>query len=150
MKVKLDITPTCTEPEIIIKAEQMNEEIESIITFISDIGDKHKQLPITGTMDDKIVILEPESIVRVYASHGKVFAETVQDMYEIKLKLYELEELLSSSKFVRISKSEIINLKAVKHFDVSFTATIEIVFINNKKTYVSRRYIKKLKERLGM
>ena len=52
--------------------------------------------------------------------------------------------------FVRISNSEIINLKKVKSFDLSFAGTICVTLSNGQTTYVSRRYVSKIKQVLGM
>lgn len=68
----------------------------------------------------------------------------------MRLRLYELEERLNPHQFVRISNSEIINLKRVNNFDLSFTGTIRVKLSNETVTYVSRRYISKLKKILGI
>ena len=68
----------------------------------------------------------------------------------LKKRLYELEELLDKTKFVRISNSEIINLKKVKHFDLSITWTICVRLSDGTAAYVSRRYINKIKKILGV
>ena len=69
-------------------------------------------------------MLEPEEIVRIYAANGKVYAEAEQGTYLLRLRLYEMEQRLANKSFVRISNGEIINLKKVKGFDLSFTGTI--------------------------
>ena len=61
-----------------------------------------------------------ESLFRIYAEEGKVFAKTEYDLYQLRLRLYELEERLDDTLFVRISNSEIVNLKKVKNLDLSF------------------------------
>ena len=61
-----------------------------------------------------------------------------------------MENILDKTKFVRISKSEIINLKAVKNFDLSFTGTISVEMKNGKISYVSRRFVAKIKKILGV
>ena len=75
---------------------------------------------------------------------------TQQGEYVLRLRLYELEKRLPANQFVRISNSEIINLKKVDHFDLSFTGTICVQLINDAITYVSRRYVSKLKKILGI
>ena len=52
--------------------------------------------------------------------------------------------------FIRISKSEIVNLKMVDSLDLSFIGTICIKLKNGTNTYVSRRYVKKIKQILGI
>ena len=55
--------------------------------------------------------LEPAEIYRVFAESGKVFAETNHGEYALRLRLYEAEQRLDSKTFVRISNSDIINLR---------------------------------------
>lgn len=89
-------------------------------------------------------------MIRIYASSGKIFAVTHKGEYTLRLRLYEIEERLPSHQFVRISNSEIINLKKVNSFDLSYTGTICVKLANGTVTYVSRRYVAKLKKILGI
>lgn len=66
------------------------------------------------------------------------------------MRLYELEERLDSAKFIRISHSEIVNLKMVKHFDLSLSGTICVALLDGTELYASRRYVSKLKQVLGV
>ena len=61
------------------------------------------------------------------------------------MRLYELEERLDN-RFVRISNSEIVNLKKVKSLDLSFVGTICMELSNGEVSYVSRRYVSKMKK----
>lgn len=65
-------------------------------------------------------------------------------------RLEVLEERLDRQKFVRISNSEIVNLKKVKAFDLSFAGTVCVEFMDGTVTYVSRRYVPKIKRILGI
>ena len=64
--------------------------------------------------------------------------------------LYEAEERFRGSSFVRISNSEMINLKTVRSFDLSLAGTICVSLKNGETAYVSRRYVSRIKEALGM
>ena len=79
-----------------------------------------------------------------------IYAQTEQDTYTLRLRLYEMEQRLAGHSFVRISNAEIINLKMVKGFDLSFTGTICVTLANGTVTYVSRRYVSKIKHVLGL
>lgn len=89
-------------------------------------------------------------MIRIYLNSGKVVAVTDKGEYILRLRLYEIENLLLTDQFIRISNSEIINLKKVNNFDLSFTGTIYVKLSNGVTTYVSRRYAPKLKKILGI
>ena len=89
-------------------------------------------------------------MIRIYLNSGKVVAVTDKGEYILRLRLYEIENRLPSNQFIRISNSEIINLKKVNNFDLSFTGTICVKLSNGIITYVSRRYVPKLKKILGI
>jgi len=89
-------------------------------------------------------------LIRIYLNSGKVVAVTDKGEYILRLRLYEIEKLLLTDQFIRISNSEIINLKKVNNFDLSFTGTICVKLSNGVTTYVSRRYVPKLKKILGI
>lgn len=146
MQVEVQIDASHTEPKIIILAASVTEEVDAILKKLSD------DVPqiISGSRDGKIEVLEQADLIRLYANAGKVFAVTEKGEYALRLRLYELEERLDAHCFVRISNSEIINLKKVDHFDLSFTGTICVKFTNHMTTYVSRRYVSKIKKILGI
>lgn len=146
MHVEIKIDDSYQEPKIIILTATMSEEVNHIIQKLSE----HTPCIISGSKDGKVTILEQDDLLSIYASHGKVFALTSQGEYILKQRLYEVEEKLNQNQFVRISNSEIIHLKKVRHFDLNFTGTICVELIDGTKTYVSRRYVSKIKKILGV
>lgn len=146
MQLEVKIDSSYIEPKVIILTASMTEDVNIILKKLSD------QAPqiISGSKDDKIEVIEQADLIRIYAKSGKVFAVTHKGEYALRLRLYEIEERLPSHQFVRISNSEIINLKNVNNFDLSFSGTICVKLSNGTLTYVSRRYVPKLKKILGM
>ena len=124
----------------------MTDEVSSIVKKLSD--DTPQIL--SGFRDDTLEILEQNDIFRFYASAGRIIAETDNGEYTLRLRLYELEGRLDKSRFVRISNSEIVNIRKVRKFDLSFTGTICVSLSNGTVTYVSRRYVHKIKQVLGI
>ena len=146
MEIEIVIDQSQIEPKIIIKTSKLTQEVENIMNIIS----QHNPSIISGIKDEKLEIIDENAIIAVFAQDGKVYADTKNGIYELKLRLYELENILDKTRFVRISKSEIINLKAVKNFDLSFTGTISVEMKNGKISYVSRRFVSKIKKILGV
>lgn len=148
MKLNINIDAGTKEPEIMITTAYMTEEVNRVVEFVSRLDDA--PTIISGIREDKVELLEQDAIVRIYAEEGKVFAKTEQGLYQIRLRLYEVEERLDTGKFIRISNSEIVNLKKVKSLDLSFVGTICMELSNGEVSYVSRRYVKKIKRVLGL
>ena len=146
MQVEIKIDPSYTEPKIIVLTSSMTEDVSNLVKKLSE------NVPdiISGSRNEKMEVLEQADLIRVYANSGKVFAVTPKGEYFLRLRLYEMEERLNPDRFVRISNSEIINLKKVKNFDLSFTGTISVEMTNGTTTYVSRRYVAKIKKILGL
>ncbi len=146
MQIEIKIDETFKEPKIILITSKMTEDLNTLIRKLAD--DQPKM--IIGVKDEIVEILEPRIIFRIYAQSGKVLAQTDKGEYSLKLRLYEVEQRLDEQMFVRISNSELINLKKVKGFDLGFTGTICVTLLNGKVTYVSRRYVSKIKQVLGL
>lgn len=148
MKLNINIDAGVEEPEITITTAHMTEDVNRVVDFVSRLDDA--PTIISGIREDKVELLDPEVIVKIYAEDSKVFAQTEKGSYQIRLRLYEAEEKLKNSKFVRISNSEIVNLKKVKSLDLSFVGTICMELSNGEVSYVSRRYVSKIKRVLGL
>ena len=148
MRVNIKIDANYEEPEALITTARMTDEVNRIVDFISH-SDAVTTI-ISGIKNEKVELLEQAALIRIYAEDGKVFARTENDLYQLRLRLYELEERLDDSLFVRISNSEIVNLKKVKSLDLSFVGTICMELSNGDVSYVSRRYVTKIKKRLGL
>ncbi len=146
MKIEIKIDEDCTETKIVVVTSKVTEEVNEIVKRLSS---EQPQM-IAGFKDERATMLEPNQIYRVYASEGKVYAEAENGTHLLRLRLYEAEQRLAKCSFVRISNGEIINLKKVKGFDLSFAGTICVSLSNGTVTYVSRRYVAKIKQLLGL
>lgn len=146
MQIEIKIDAQQSEPKVIVITDRMTEEVNLIIKKLSETT----PAILSGYKDEKVEILEKDEIIRIYAMDGRTIAVTEKTEYVIRQRLYELEEMLGKERFVRISNSEIVNLKKVKNFDLSLVGTICIVFKDGTKTYVSRRYVSKIKQVLGI
>lgn len=146
LRVILNIDRRYEETTITISCSQMNESIQEIVDFINERNLEF----IIGQSGDKQHILKPNEIHYFHSQGDNVFAVTSKGSFKIKEKLYELEKLLPSNRFVRLSKSVIANLYELSHFEASFNGTLCVYFKSGAKEYVSRHYVKKIKEALQM
>ena len=146
MKIEVKIENTYREPKVIILTDQMTDEVNEIITKLSE----NTPQMIAGFQDDLLKVLDQEEIFNLFTENGRVLARTRDGIFSLRTRMYELEERLDKKNFVRISNSEIINLRKVKAFDLSLSGTILVSLLNGTVTYVSRRYVPKIKQLLGI
>lgn len=146
MKVEIQINSDYGETKVVIFAKELTEEVQNIqeklMVWTPQV--------LSGFYGDRLEVIDLEDIVRIYAQDGRILLETEEKEYQLRLKLYELEERLDKGKFVRISRSEIINLKKAIDFDLSYVGTISVKLTNGVNSFVSRRYLKKVKQVLGI
>lgn len=105
---------------------------------------------LTGLRNGQAAVIDPGHILRAYAAGGKVYISTPEGEYAVRLRLYELEERLDQTRFVRISHSEIVNLRKVRGFDLSLAGTIRVTMEDGTTAWVSRRYVSKIRQVLGV
>lgn len=146
VKIEIKVDAACKEPMVVIHTDKVTEEIQTLMRRLSQDAPQ----VLVGFREDEAAVLSEDSMFRVYAEGGRVLAETPEGVYALRLRLYELEERLDKTRFVRISNSEIVNLRKVKGFDLSFAGTICVRMQNEQVTYVSRRYVAKIKQVLGL
>ena len=146
MNIEIKIDEKIKENKIIVQVNEMTDEISNIIDLLKSTNNEKLKV----YLDEELYFIDENDIETVYSSDGKVFVKANDKDYQSKMRLYELENILNKKTFLRISKSEIINISKVKSINTNLIGTIIITFFNGNKTYSSRRYISKIKEFLGI
>ena len=121
------------------------------ITIINPFPDEEEEIIIKcRVLTEDINLLALPDIFYFEATDNKVFAYGQKNVYEVKEKLYQLEEQLVSFPFMRASKSMILNLDKIRHLSPAFGGRFEALLENEEKVVISRPYVPVLKERLGL
>ncbi len=149
MKVGINIDHSVEEVEVLITAQEQSRTVNALYEHIVEF-DKKSLETLTAYRDDIAKIVNMTDVFRIYTGNQKVYIQTHQGEYAIRYRLYELEAALDKKQFLRISNSEIVNIKKIRDIDLSIIGRICIRFEDNTQTYVSRRYIPKIKKSLGI
>ena len=144
MKVELNIDEKFKEILVTISTDKINDEVQELVNYI-----EYKEDYLVGIADDQVCVLDISDIIRVFVEDRKVFVVTTKGKFVVRKKLYEMNNLLTKD-FVKISQSEIANIKFIKNLDLSMRGTIVIVYKNSDISYVSRRLLKDFKTKLGL
>ncbi len=145
--LKIDVTLDPALEELLVKvlSPGETEELQSLLRRLEE------PRRLTGFREGTAVPLDPGEVLRFYGEDKEVRAQALGGkIYTVRLRLYELEERLDRKAFVRVSHSEIVNWKRVTALDLSLSGTIRVTLEGGVVTYVSRRYVKKIKEVLGI
>ena len=144
MKVRIELDPQMDEPEMIIRAPRLTEDVARLQQLILE----QKMTPLTFYKDRSEYFVDVSEILFFETDGEKIYWHTREEAYEVRQKLYELEEILPIA-FCRISKSTIVNTKQIYSIEKSFSGTSTVNFYQtHKQVHVSRHYYQLLKERL--
>jgi len=98
----------------------------------------------------RIVIVPLREVLRVEIEDKLVFAVTASDRLLVEKTIAELEQSLQPAGFLRISRSELVNLEAVKELVPWFSGTWRVKLSNGEERDVSRERARNLKEAMGL
>lgn len=133
-----------TQPEIVeIHCHKISEEVKEIVAFV-----KSRQGQLTGVIDDRQYEIPVTDIFYIESVDNKSFVYTQNKVYETKHKLYELEESLRDKRFIRISKSTLLNLMKISSIKPALNGRFTAVLYSGEETIISRKYVPELKKAL--
>lgn len=146
MEVEIRIEPGRQEPKAVILAGEESEDLRRLAERLSELA----LGPIPVSRREEKLLLPQREFLRFYTDGKGVSAQTAEGVWSVPLRLYELEERLDKTRFVRISNGEIVDLDRVTAVDLSLSGTICMTLEGRVRAYVSRRYMKKIKEVLDL
>ena len=135
MKIEFRREPEAAEVRVLVTAAERTPEVEALLRRI-------RALPAVIAYDARgEVPLRAEEIIRIYTEGRRVRVDSDRGSFDLRSRLYELEEKLGAADFVRISNSEIVQKGRILRLDFSLTGTIRLMLEGGIETYVSRRYV---------
>ena len=146
--IDIQIDPAYRDPKVVILTERRTQDIENIVCAIENCMDSgYPMIPIQE--GGSVEFLSQREIIRVYYENRKLLIHTERGRFTTRRTLAEMELILNRSRFQRISRSEIINLRRVSRFDFNKSGTIFVTFDDGTSTWVARRYIQSIQRALG-
>lgn len=141
MNVRIESIKKKEEELVLIKCCKVNEEVEEIVNFI-----KSKSQLLTGYGDAEIFQISLRDVYYFEGVDNKVYAYLKNHVYEVKNKLYELEELYAKRQFFRASKSVLVNLLKIECVKPALNGRFTAKLLNGEQIIISRQYVPALKK----
>ena len=146
MKVVVALVPKTQEEQIVFNIHALTDEHRALMARVK-ADEQHDIIATKGEKRYRILI---KGILYFESVDKKTFVYTQDDVSEVKEKLYQIAEKLAEQKFIRISKSMILNLKKVEMIYPTLSGRFEAELDNHERVTISRKYVSELKHMLGM
>lgn len=104
-----------------------------------------KGTSLTGMIDGRYYQFGLAEVYYFEAVGEHVFAYTEKKVYELKNRLYELENMYWDKHFLRCSKSILLNLMKVESLSPALNGRFTADLKNKEKVIISRQYVGTLK-----
>ncbi|GAA3022906.1 LytTR family transcriptional regulator DNA-binding domain-containing protein [Tetragenococcus solitarius] len=146
--------------DYILKPFELKRVQEAVRRVQSRFGLKHtaskekqealtkKNVPIQEK--DRIVMVNINDILALEVSRGETKVYTKEKVYHTQSSLSDWEQKLDSPDFMRVHRSFIVKVDAIKEIQPWFNHTYQLTITDELKVPVSRSYIKKFKEKVGI
>ena len=141
MKVRVQIVESEEQEEIIIKYVKPTKIYREIKDFCQNV----ETMLTVYTADREMKKIPLADILYIEAVGDRVFAYTSKQVYEMKGRLYQLEEQLAGGRMVRASKSTLVNIRHIRSMKPEMNGRMYAKMSNGENIMVSRNYAKELK-----
>jgi len=120
------------------------------LSRILDLIVKGEELYLTGYNEYGQKSVECRNIQYIVVEAEDVFAVLHQTRLIVKMKLYELEELLQDKDFIRISKFCLVNIGKIDYIRSALNSKLDLLMKNGDHVEVNRSYLKDFKSALDL
>ena len=143
MELKVRRVPI-EEPEVLeIRCHKVSDDVQEIISFV-----KSRQGQLSAEKDGQNVEVPVIDVFYAESGDNRVFIYTAKESFEVRLKIYELEEMMKGKKFLRVQKGLILNLMKVKSIKPALSGRYTALLKNGEEVVISRKYVSDLKSTL--
>ena len=149
MKLNLFEDKNCKEEHVDVYFTNMRPVVRQIIYSVNSERPSFSGRPADEDLDDlEETILDPDDIYYFDFVDRKLFAYTKTGVFRLMNTLSACEEMLWNYGFVRVSKSNLINIYKIKHLKPDLNMKVYAFFDNGERICINRSYKKSFNEYL--
>ena len=137
--IRKQIDPT-EEEAVILEYIEWTSEWENLSDYIEG---KKRQIIGYG-MEKEMYSIQLEDILYFEAVGDLVFAYTGDQVYEIKMRLYQVEETVQQSGILRASKSFLVNVRKIEKVRSVLNGRFMAVMENGEEVLITRHYAREV------
>jgi len=141
MKTRIQKVLRKEDEEVIIQCIEISPVIREIYSYTLAKGQE-----ITGSLDGTLCRIRLEDVCYFEAVDEKLFACTKNQVYDVKMRLYEVENAYKYCHFIRCSKSVVLNLMQLEGISPTLNGRFYAHMKNQEKVVISRQYVKEIRQ----
>ena len=145
LKLTIDSSPEYIEAEICIRCCTIDKTIQDVIDLV-----QNKKTTLSVQQDGATRMIPINSVYYLESVDDKTFVYCKDNVFSCGLKLYEAEEMLADTSFVRISKACILNIDVLDSVKMMINGKMEAALDNGEKLIINRHYVPAYKKKFGM
>lgn len=143
MELKVTRIPKKEKEMLEIRCHEVSVEVREIVSFV-----KSRQGVISGKKDGNIYEIPISDILYIEVVDNHSFVYTEADYYEISMRIYEIEEMLGDSFFVRVQKGMVLNIMMISSIKPGLSGRYVALLKNKEEVIISRNYVPNFKKTL--
>lgn len=127
--------------QVIIECVEITPQVRDIYSYVQNKGTEISGI-VDGEYQKKFRL---EDVYYFEALDEKVFGYTKDQVFELKMRLYEVEKEYEGRHFVRCSKSIVLNLMLLDSISPALNGRFFAHMKNSEKLMISRQYASHVK-----
>ena len=146
INIRFEQDKTLDSIDVVIRASEKDNAVDLLMSRLS------QNMPQKLTVLDRNgcpCVMDENDVISVTSDGKQVRVTTTEGVYNAKQTLQNVEALLNSRLFLRISRFELVNLMKIRKYDFTIGGTLRIEFEGGMETWASRRYIPLIRQRLS-
>ncbi|SFC05552.1 LytTr DNA-binding domain-containing protein [Fructobacillus durionis] len=137
------------EVEVTVAAAEKNQQVARVINALSEL-EKSSPEVLSFKTEEGIQLIKIKDIIYIDVSENDLLIYTKQELMVTKGRLSKVLERIKNTNFVQVSKHAAVNINHLDRLENSFSGSMLAKLSQGNETMVSRRYVKKLIEHLGV
>ena len=141
MKIRINQDKTMSEIEVIVNCPTVDARVRNLLDALRQCA-----VSLTGMAEDRTVCVPPHAILYIESINRKTFFYDENRVFRCKDSLTALESLLEQYRFLRISKSCIVNIAQVASTYRCDNHRLGLLLRNGERLVAGRVYAAKVRE----
>ena len=142
MKVSIRNVHRKEDEQVILECIDLTKDFQDIYNYVQSKGES-----LVGYQNGHEMFSIPiQNIYYIEAVGALVFAYSKEEVYELKSRLYEMEIILEKKRFVRVSKSILLNMNKLLFLKPVVNGKFSAKLENEEDIIISRQYAPGIKQ----